>query len=397
MSNGKLVIVVGGQFGSEAKGHVAAQLAARYDADLAIRTGGPNAGHTVYSPLTGDGLKFDERQQFKLRQLPTASVSNPRTTIAIAAGALVDPDLLWEELRATGRGRVLVDPAVTILERKHRIAEEQDPEMQWGSTKEGIGAARADRIHRTAATAASFWPEVVGPRDDTGELVQSDVAEVARNTLGFGGTVLIEAAQGYGLGLHTPYYPKTTSADCRAIDALADVGLSPWCDEVRFAQLEVWVVVRPYPIRVAGESGPLMGETSWDELGLPEERTTVTNKVRRVGVWDHALVRDAIRANGGGRTMHVGDTAPVKVALTMVDQVLPELVELSSLADPRLQNPDVVARLWRWMQRVDACGAPVGMLTTSPTTAVFDTDSASFQRFCAGAFAAAGGESDGTY
>lgn len=398
MSNGKLVIVVGGQFGSEAKGHVAAQLAARYDADLAIRTGGPNAGHTVYGPpqrIVERGPEVTqvvgmERQQFKLRQLPTASVSSPRTTIAIAAGGLVDPDLLWEELRATGRGRVLVDPAVTILEAKHRLAEEGDPEMQWGSTKEGIGAARADRIHRTAATAASFWPEVVGPRDGVGELVQADVAEVARNTLGYGGTVLIEAAQGYGLGLHTPYYPKTTSADCRAIDALADVGLSPWCDEVRFATLEVWVVVRPYPIRVAGESGPLMGETDWADLGLPEERTTVTNKVRRVGQWDHGLVTAAVRANGGGRTMHVGDSAPVKIALTMVDQVIPELAGLSSLTDSRLQDPTLVSRLWRWMQRADACGAPVGMLTTSPTDAVFDTDSPSFQRFCASQFAVAG-------
>lgn len=394
MSNGKLVIVVGGQFGSEAKGHVAAQLASRYDADLAIRTGGPNAGHTVYGDCDCRGRgasSCDERQVHKLRQLPTAAVSNPRTTLAIAAGGLVDPDLLFEEMRSTDTGRVLVDRAVTILRQKHRHAEENDPDMQWGSTKEGIGAARADRIHRTASTAASFWPEVVPRRNDTGELVQSDVAEVARNTLGWGGTVLIEAAQGYGLGLHTSYYPKTTSADCRAIDALADIGISPWCDEVRFAQLEVWVVVRPYPIRVAGESGPLKGETSWEDLGLEQERTTVTNKVRRVGGWDEQLVRDAIRANGGGRTLHVGDSAPVKVALTMVDQVVPRLAGMNSLTDSRIQqHPEAMVDLWRWMQRIDGCGAPVGMITTSPYDAVFDVDNPQFVRFLAGLFAQSG-------
>jgi adenylosuccinate synthase len=401
MTNGRLVLVVGGQFGSEAKGHVAGQLAARYDADLAIRTGGPNAGHTYYGPAAratktgpnGSEVVGMERQQFKLRQLPTASVSNPRTTLAVAAGALLDPDLLSEEMWSTDRSRVLIDPAVTMLTPDHRLAEERDPDMQWGSTREGIGAARADRIHRTARTWGSLHPEVStfrGP-DSTGfEAVSADVAQVARNTLGWGGTVLIEAAQGYGLGLHTQYYPKTTSADCRAIDALADVGLSPWCDEIRYAQLEVWVVVRPYPIRVAGESGPLMGEVSWDELGLPEERTTVTNKVRRVGQWDHALVTEAVRANGGGRAMHVGDGAPVKIALTMVDQVIPELEGLNTLTDPRLQDPALVSRLWRWMQRADACGAPVGMLTTSPTDALFETDSPSFQRFAARQFASAG-------
>lgn len=390
MSNGKLVVVVGGQFGSEAKGHVAGQLAARYGADLAIRTGGPNAGHTIYGPSTKiEQDDFEERQQFKLRQLPTAAVSNPRTTIAIAAGGLVDPDLLRQEMRDTRRPRTLVDRAATILEERHRLAEEGDPAMQWGSTKEGIGAARADRIHRTALTADRFYADV-DVSSDGYEVVLTDVAEVARDTLAWGGTVLVEAAQGYGLGLHTQYYPKTTSADCRAIDALADIGLSPWCDEVRYSQLEVWVVVRPYPIRVAGESGPLMGETSWEELGLEQERTTVTNKVRRVGVWDHGLVAAAVKANGGGRTLHIGDSAPVKIALTMVDQVIPELEGLSSLTDTRLQDPGLVSRLWRWMQRADACGAPVGMLTTSPTTAVFDTDSPSFQRFCAGQFAVAG-------
>lgn len=398
MPNGKLVIVVGGQFGSEAKGHVTAQLAARYDADLVIRTGGPNAGHTVYGPPpvekmgNGDGL-VHERQQFKLRQLPTAAVSNPRSTIAIAAGALLDEQLLREEMRSTGRERIVIDPAVTLLTEEHRRSEERDPDMQWGSTKEGIGAARADRIHRTARTVGQEYGVSTEFEDAEGggyELAVLDVATVARDSLAYGGTVLIEAAQGYGLGLHTQYYPKTTSADCRAIDALADVGLSPWCDEIRYATLEIWVVVRPFPIRVAGESGPLFGETSWEDLELPTERTTVTNKVRRVGIWDHRLVRDAVLANGGGRRMQFGDGAPVKIALTMVDQVVPELQGLNSVADTRLQDPALVAKLWRWMQRADACGAPVGMLTTSPYDAVFDVDSPAFQRFAAGQFAVAG-------
>jgi adenylosuccinate synthase len=38
-------VLVGGQYGSEGKGHVAAYLAKEYD--VLIRVGGPNAGHTV--------------------------------------------------------------------------------------------------------------------------------------------------------------------------------------------------------------------------------------------------------------------------------------------------------------------------------------------------------------
>jgi adenylosuccinate synthase len=40
-------VIVGGQFGSEGKGHVAAYLARDYD--ILVRVGGPNAGHSVSS------------------------------------------------------------------------------------------------------------------------------------------------------------------------------------------------------------------------------------------------------------------------------------------------------------------------------------------------------------
>lgn len=361
--SGRLIVVVGGQFGSEAKGHVAAQLAEYHDADLVIRTGGPNAGHTVYSPAQV-AHDASTAHPFKLRQLPTASVSNPRSTLGIAAGGLIDPELLEEELNSTDANRVLIDPAATILEPKHRHAEEADPEMQWGSTKEGIGAARADRVHRTARTAGDWYKEFPNKR-----VALADLAQIARDTLRHGGAVLVEAAQGYGLGLHTDYYPKTTSADCRAVDALADVGLSPW--SIPFVDLNVWVVVRPYPIRVAGESGPLAGETTWDDLGLPEERTTVTNKVRRVGGWDPELVYKAIQANGGGLGTN---PKTVRVALTMVDQVIPNLANVGSgheLLSAELQD---LSDLMDWFHRVGNCGADVGMITTSPYSAVFDMD-----------------------
>jgi len=71
---------------------------------------------------------------------------------------------------------------------------------------------------------------------------------------------------------------------------------------------DVTMVIRCHPIRVAGDSGPLLGETSWDEIaseaGLAvdlKEFTTVTKKVRRVGRFDAALVSRAIAANKPSR------------------------------------------------------------------------------------------------
>jgi adenylosuccinate synthase len=73
---------------------------------------------------------------------------------------------------------------------------------------------------------------------------------------------------------------------------------------------EITLVLRAHPIRVAGNSGPLKGETSWAEIakgaGLPadfHELTTATRKVRRVGTFDPELLRKAIEVNNPTRVV----------------------------------------------------------------------------------------------
>jgi adenylosuccinate synthase len=68
---------------------------------------------------------------------------------------------------------------------------------------------------------------------------------------------------------------------------------------------EIIMVVRTFPIRVAGEqAGPLRGEITWENLqresGYPHdltELTTVTRKRRRVARFDLDLVLDACQVN----------------------------------------------------------------------------------------------------
>lgn len=346
---GKLMVVVGGQFGSEAKGACAAALAARSGFPLVIRTGGPNAGHTVWR----DGIEY------KLRQLPTAAVSNPNARIALAAGSVVDPELLAKEMAEVANGFlrfVHVDEAATVLEPHHLDQEAQDAGLHNWSTQKGIGAARSERVMRKA----KVWRDQYLPGT-----VVSDVGFLARRQLESGGDVIIEAAQGYGLGLHTNYYPKTTSADCRAIDALADVGLSPWSFTTlpyghRF-HLEIWVVMRPYPIRVAGESGPLRHETTWDQLGLPEEHTTVTNKVRRVGTWDHALAEASLAANGA-------PSPEVRVWFSMMDQVIPAL---KGVTNPEDISKDSWDQMGDWNQIIRTAGSRIAAVGTGPASHIF--------------------------
>jgi adenylosuccinate synthase len=140
-------------------------------------------------------------------------------------------------------------------------------------------------------------------------------------------------------------------------------GISPWHPAVD--QFEVWLATRVRPIRVAGNSGPLKAETTWEALGLPEERTTVTNKRRRVGGWDPALVRRAIQANGGGRP-----GSPVRLAFTMVDTQIPSLTGYKE--SPGHEDTQTHPQLADFIaQREAALECPINFIGTSPTTGFF--------------------------
>jgi adenylosuccinate synthase len=308
----KIRVVCGAQFGSEGKGNVAAWLASQDKTMVCVRVGGPNAGHTVVHPTRPE-------VKLKFQHLPTGAVHG--NDCVIAAGSEVDLIILKEEierLRQSGlEARVLLDGAATVLTADHSRAEtgaaphgEAGLTKLIGSTGKGVGAARADRIWRRAriVNEVDFWNEMPWEVTNTLDFLHSKLSSDQ--------DLLIEGTQGYGLGLHTRFYPYTTSGDARAIDFLAQVGLCPW--GFPGIQVEPWLVARTFPIRVAGNSGPLQEEISWEEVGQKPEYTTVTNKVRRVGRWDNDLVREAIAANGG---------YSVKLVLTFLDYVFEELAD----------------------------------------------------------------------
>jgi adenylosuccinate synthase len=108
---------------------------------------------------------------------------------------------------------------------------------------------------------------------------------------------------------------------------------------------------------VAGNSGPLYGETTWQELGLPEEFTTVTKRVRRVGEWDPELAMEALAANGS-------PSKAMRVAITMLDHLFPSVAGATQLS-----QLDHAARIWL-ETREKEMGLPVDMVGTGPYTQV---------------------------
>lgn len=346
--NSVLQIVVGGQYGSEAKGAVAGYLAHDQGDMMCIRVAGPNAGHSVVHPDSG--------KKYALRQIPVGAVTNPDALLAIAAGSEIDPYVLHEEIAMLAHdgievmNRLLIDPGATWLTQDHKDREVSSGIVgRIGSTGKGIGAARADRVMRTAQT--------VGQHQNSftcyGEIGSVPVA--AAQMLASGNTVQIEGTQGYGLGLHGEHYPQCTSSDCTALDFLQMARINPW--SVAPEQLDIWVVFRPYPIRVAGNSGYLYGETTWEALGLEPELTTVTKKIRRVGHWDGGLAAAAMDANGGPYTQ-------LNCALTMADQLDPAVTGCTD-TNKLLQSEKIREFLGRFERDL---GRLPAMVTTSDRT-----------------------------
>jgi adenylosuccinate synthase len=242
-----VTVIVGGQFGSEGKGKVAHFLAKEMQATVAIRVGGPNSGHTVIGP-NGEPIIF--------KQLPTAALL-PNVICVLPAGSYIQPDILLEEIKLAGldRDRVLIDPnAVVITERELTAEYESELRGSIGSTQSGTGAAVLARIQRSGAVRFARDEDVLCP------YVQA-VTPFLRDRLDKHQRVIVEGTQGFGLSLlHTPHYPYATSRDTTAAGFVAEAGLSPLDVD------DVVMVIRAFPIRVPGNSGPLPNETSWPSI-----------------------------------------------------------------------------------------------------------------------------------
>lgn len=280
-----VTVVVGGQFGSEGKGKVALFLARERVASAVVRIGGSNSGHTA---VDASGRRV------VLRQLPTAALL-PEVLCILGPGSYVDPGLLLEEIDRLGleSGRLVIDPRAVLITEHERAAEVSSPlGPRIGSTCSGTGAAVQKRVARR-----SVDDLVRGCRQLT-RFIQ-DTGPLLRRLLDAGGRVLVEGTQGFGLSiLHSPHFPHVTSRDTSAAGASAEAGLSP------FDVDEIVLVLRAYPIRVAGNSGPFNAEElSWAEVAREggheklEEFTSVTGRLRRVARFDPELVRRAIAVN----------------------------------------------------------------------------------------------------
>lgn len=346
-------VVYGGSVGSEGKGAIVGNLVRRFQYRSAICSFMTNAGHTFK----------DGDEQIVVQQLPVSIIDPKIETICIGPGSAITIAQLYKELelyseRYNVEGRLRIHPRAMIIE-EDDVETEQKLTKRVGSTMKGCGAALARKALR--------HPTVRLARDTVWlKPFIADTTEIVNDAINLGGGVMVEGSQGFDLDInHGIAYPECTSRQCTPQQTLADCGIDGSLVTRSVA------VLRTYPIRVGNviEDGQQVGysgtyganELSWAEItersGSPvplEERTTVTQRVRRVFEMDWE------------RLKYMGKVCrPTDIALTFVDYLDASLYGQTDWNN--LVRVPVVQKFFCAVE--DTVHAPINILKTGPDDA----------------------------
>lgn len=291
----KVTMIVDLQFGSTGKGLIAGYWAEKNHPDVVVTCNMPNAGHTY---IDSKGQKMIHKV------LPNGIVSPALQYVMIGPGAVFSLQRLHEEIeQAVDLGylygaEVVIHPDAMVLQDRHRIAEQQSL-SKISSTMQGSAEAVIEKMRRFSGASRAAEVARLGADEDGAPLPDwfasalcthgewMDILENAKN-------VLAEGSQGWSLGINSGFYPYCTSRDCTPARFLSDMGIP------HNMLKHVIGTARTYPIRVGNTPDGYSGdcyedqhETSFEEIGVADEFTTVTQRKRRVFTFSIEQVRQA--------------------------------------------------------------------------------------------------------
>lgn len=317
------IVIVGAQWGDEAKGKIVDVLADR--AQLVVRwSGGNNAGHTVIA----------NGQEFKFHLIP-AGILHPDCLSILGGGMVVCPKSLLEELDRTKAqrpelGRLMVSPAAHVVFPYHRLLDQLEEsargDSKIGTTSRGIGPAYTDKVQRIGIRMGEFVKpdrfaarlkeilafknrliQLLGGSPIAFQALYDEYAQYAERIAPYvadsegalqqavraGQNVLFEGAQGAFLDLDHGTYPFVTSSHPTSGGACLGTGIGP--RDIT----GVLGVAKAYCTRVG--SGPFPTELL-DEIGdairtAGHEFGTTTGRPRRCGWMDLVSLRHSCRVN----------------------------------------------------------------------------------------------------
>ena len=323
---GKIIALIGAQWGDEGKGRVVDSLGAKIDL-FARYQGGANAGHTVYV----DGEKY------VFRLLPSGMLY-PGKTCVIGNGVVLDPEQLLKELgdlhsKEKDRACLRISSAAHVVMPYHKLFDQlqeaaRDGEHKIGTTGRGIGPCYVDKYMRIGIRVEDLLDEDVLREKLTVAIAEknrlltgvygkeplafdpiyqqalqwgkslapyvADVSLEVWKALESGQTVLSEGAQGTLLDVDHGTYPMVTSSNPVSSGCCVGLGVG-----MKYVD-RVIGVSKAYLTRVG--SGPFPTE----DFGLEGEDIrrrggefgAVTGRPRRCGWLDLVALRYAVRVNG---------------------------------------------------------------------------------------------------
>ncbi len=315
------IVIVGSQWGDEGKGKVIDALAENVDWIIRAQ-GGNNAGHTI----------LFNGQEFKLHLIPTG-ILHPETKCAIAAGAVIDPEVLKAEMeRLATRGirfkqRFFISPSAHLIMPYHKVMdtlqEKRKGKVAIGTTKRGIGPCYSDKVNRIGIRMGDLidperfktvlqsvltlkneelsllfrhepfsfdrmYDEYSDLAASLAPFVQDFSSQIAEDE-----TLLFEGAQGTYLDVTSGTYPYVTSSHTTAAGICSGAEIAPNSVD------EIIGVLKVYATRVG--NGPFPTEMKSDDrlcARAAREVGTTTGRVRRIGWFDAVLARASVSLNG---------------------------------------------------------------------------------------------------
>jgi len=284
IENGKVNFLIDGQWGSTGKGKLAGFLYEKYkNITMAISDNMPNAGHT----FTRNG------KNFIFKALPTGVLFDNVTSL-IGPQAVIGEEQLQIEMEMVKNElghypKLMIHPMTSIVTANDKEAE-TGIVNKMASTGQGSCAATVKKMWRAGeanlAKHSKILDQYVG---DTNSYMQYKLKN--------GGTALSEGSQGFDLGMNCGHsYPHVTSRDCLIGRMMDNAGCS-----VKSVG-NIIACLRTLPIRVGSTentSGPYyddQSELDWKTVSEMcgydvEEKTTVTQRVRRVFTFSEAQLR----------------------------------------------------------------------------------------------------------
>lgn len=319
------IVVVGAQWGDEAKGKIVDYLA--HDVEMVVRYGGGNnAGHSV---TVGDVV-------YKFHLIPSG-ILNPETVCVVADGVVIDPAVFCKEVqdlqeRGISTANLKISASAHIILPYHPLQDQLEERKRGsgkiGTTGRGVGPAYMDKAARVGLRMGEFVDPLrfearlraliaskndlltryygAEPLDADAVLAEyqqyadylrpyvTDTASLVYAAATQGKGVLFEGAQGTLLDIDLGTYPFVTSSHPIAGGACIGTGVGPTMID------GVIGVAKSYTTRVGSGAFPTEQE---NEIGhyireRGHEYGTTTGRPRRCGWLDTVILRYAVQVNG---------------------------------------------------------------------------------------------------